>query len=106
MRATLDQKLAAISGFLVFCSIGACIAGAASAPAAAARSRQPEIAGINRVNKGDRLTVSLIPQAQRKSPPPADSMKTSLRRPPLGCDPAFSPVADPTRAGVYKRCAV
>ncbi|HUC52377.1 MAG TPA: hypothetical protein VMA30_23545 [Xanthobacteraceae bacterium] len=105
MRATFDQKLAAISGFLVLCSIGACIAGAASPPAAA-RSRQPDSANINRVNKGDRLMVPLIPQAQRKLPSPADSMKTSLQRPPLGCDPAFSPVADPTRAGIYKRCAV
>jgi hypothetical protein len=30
---------------------------------------------------------------------------SSRRQLPLGCDPAFSPIADPGRAGVYKRCA-
>jgi endonuclease YncB( thermonuclease family) len=105
MPATLDQKLVAISGFLVLCSVGACIAGVASAPAAA-RSTQTEITTVDRVNKGDQLTVSPVGQAQQKLAPPANSMKTSLQRPPLGCDPAFSPVADPTRAGVYKRCTV
>jgi hypothetical protein len=107
MRVSLDQKLMAAAGFLLFCSIGACVAGATNAPGApAARSAQSEIADINRVNKGDRLTISLIQQAQQKISPPAETAKVSLQRPPLGCDPAFSPVADPARAGIYKRCTV
>lgn len=106
MRASLDQKFAAMSGFLLFCSIGACIAGVANAPATAAHSTRTEIASINRINKADRLTAPPIRQAQQKLSPPAATMNTSLQRPPLGCDPAFSPVAEPTRAAVYKRCTV
>jgi hypothetical protein len=107
MRASLDQKFAAMSGFLLFCSIGACIAAVANAPAAAAHhSTQTEITDINRINKADRLTAPPIRQAQQKSSPPAATMKTSLQRPPLGCEPAFSPVAEPTRAAIYKRCTV
>ena len=51
----------------------------------------------NRTNKGDRLllkrtsTVSL----------PAMAVKA---RPPVGCDPAFSRVADPARAHIFGRC--
>ncbi len=106
MRATFDQKLVAASGFLIFCSIAACIVGATTAPGASARSAQTEITNVNRVNKSDPLTASPMQQTQLKSSPPDRDMKTSLQRPPLGCDPAFSPVADPMRAGVYKRCTV
>ncbi len=108
MRASFDQKLVAASGFLILCSIGACIVGATNAPGASVRSASSEVTDVNRINKGDQLTTSSIRQVhqsqaqQRLSP--AGGMKTSLQRPPLGCDPAFSPVADPTRAGVYKRC--
>ncbi|MGA8320194.1 MAG: hypothetical protein WBE48_02180 [Xanthobacteraceae bacterium] len=105
MRATFDQKLVAASGFLIFCSIAACIVGATNAPGASARGAQTEITNVNRVNKGDQLTASPVRQVQQGLSP-AESMKTSLQRPPLGCDPAFSPVADPTRATIYKRCTV
>ena len=43
----------------------------------------------------------------RKKPALPASIKASstLKKPvPLGCDPAFSPVADPAHADVYKRC--
>jgi len=106
MRATFDQKLAAASGFLIFCPIAACIVGAASAPRASAHSAQTEITSVNRVNKGDQLTASPTRQVQQRLSSPAESTKTSLQRPPLGCDPAFSLVADPTRATIYKRCTV
>jgi hypothetical protein len=111
MRPSLDQKLMTASAFLIFCSIGACIVGATTAPGASARGAPAEITDVNRINKGDQLTAPAISQAQqRQTQPllssPADSMKTSLQRPPLGCDPAFSPVADPAQAGVYKRCTV
>jgi hypothetical protein len=104
MRATFDQKLVTASGFLIFCSVAACIVGAASAPRASARA-PTEITNVNRVNKSDQLTASPIRQVQQGSLP-AESLKTSLQRPPLGCDPAFSPVADPTRATIYRRCTV
>ncbi|MGA7431237.1 MAG: hypothetical protein WBW35_12470 [Xanthobacteraceae bacterium] len=106
MRATFDQKLVTASGFLIFCSIAACIVGATNAPGASARGAQTEITTVNRVNKGDQLTASPIQQTQQILSPSAESIKTSLQRPPLGCDPAFSPVADPMRATIYKRCTV
>jgi hypothetical protein len=106
MRASFDQKLVAASGFLIICSIGACIAGAMNAPGASAHNAQSEFTNVNRVNKGDQLTAAPIRQVQQGLSPLAESMKTSLQRPPLGCDPAFSPVADPARAAIYKRCTV
>jgi hypothetical protein len=61
-----------------------------------ARTAQQTVS-VNRTNKGDRLllkrtsTVSL----------PAMAVKA---RPPVGCDPAFSRVADPARAHIFGRC--
>lgn len=106
MRASFGQKVVAASGFLIFCSIGAGILSATNAPKALARSAQTKITDVNRTNKADQLTVAPARQAQQRLSPAADGMKTSLQRPPLGCDPAFSPVADPARAGIYKRCTV
>jgi hypothetical protein len=107
MRASFHQKCMAAIGFLLFCSIGACVASATNAPGAAVRGTQTEIAiNINRINKGDRVTPSLIQHAQRQLSPLAEGAKAQLQRPPLGCDPAFSSVADPGRAGIYKRCTV
>jgi len=106
MRASFDQKLLAASGFLVLCSIGACFLGMTNGAGAASRSVQTEITAVNRINKGDQLTPARIHQVQQRLAPPAGVIKTSLQRPPLGCDGAFSPVADPARAGIYKRCTV
>jgi hypothetical protein len=57
---------------------------------------------VNRTNKGDRLpqAASLRQPSSNLSP-----AKTALpKRTPLGCDPAFSPVADPERAHIFQRC--
>ena len=72
---------------------------------------QTEIVGVNRINKADQITASRVREVEQRLPAPATRMETSLQRPsfqapPLGCDPAFSPVADPMRAGIYKRCTV
>jgi hypothetical protein len=110
MRASFDQKLTAASAFLIVCSTAACIVGATNAPSAAARSAPAQIADVNHANKGDQLTgipaAMPVLQTQQKPSPPADRMKTSLQHPPVGCDPAFSPVADPALASIYKRCTV
>ncbi len=59
---------------------------------------------VNRTNKGDRLpSVATAKLFSRSAPSPAAF--STRQRPPLGCDPAFSPIADPARAGVYRRCA-
>ena len=106
MPASFGRMAAAASSFLIFCSFGVGILGAANTPPASARRTPTEITDVNRLNKADQLAASPARQAQQKTPPHADGAKTSLQHPPLGCDPAFSPVADPTRAGIYKRCTV
>jgi hypothetical protein len=104
MRASFHQKVVAASTFLIFCSVGAGVLGAMSAPAASIRGAQTGITDVNRVNKADPLTASPARQVRQRLSQAAETAQTS--RPPLGCDPAFSPVADPARAGIYKRCAV
>jgi hypothetical protein len=106
MPASFEQKLLAASGFLVLCSVAACFLGMTNGADAAARSVQSEITAVNRINKGDELTPALIHQVRQRLAPPAAVAKTSQGRPPLGCEGAFSPVADPARAGIYKRCSV
>jgi hypothetical protein len=61
---------------------------------------------VNRTNKGDQL-----PRVSTARQPPQDTISTEVTprssiRAPLCCDPAFSPVADPARAHIYKRCIV
>jgi hypothetical protein len=59
---------------------------------------------VNRINKGDRLpSVATAKSFLKGAPSTAASSRPRLL--PLGCDPAFSPIADPARAGIYKRCA-
>jgi hypothetical protein len=57
---------------------------------------------VNRVNKGDRLSPSSVDRLSHNS----TSMESvvPLKRVPVGCDPAFSPFADPALAHIYKRC--
>jgi hypothetical protein len=51
---------------------------------------------VNRATKGDRLPL------KRTS---AASLPVAAKaQPPVGCDPAFSRVADPARAHVFGRC--
>jgi len=59
---------------------------------------------VNRVNKGDRL--SQAPAGRSSHSSPSTEAVTPPKRVPLGCDPAFSPVADPAHANIYKRCIV
>jgi hypothetical protein len=53
---------------------------------------------INQTNKGDRLALPV--PSSRVSP----AATTPRQRVPFGCDPAFSPVADPALAHVFLRC--
>jgi hypothetical protein len=57
---------------------------------------------INRVNKGDRLTRTSIDRPLYNST--SIEVVVPHKRVPLGCDPAFSPFADPALAHIYKRC--
>jgi hypothetical protein len=79
------------------------IAGGVSAMTASNSHKSAVAVAVNRANKGDRLTPTVWFQ-----PPQLDTTSTRAKvepqRVPLGCEPAFSPVADPARAHIYKRC--
>ena len=62
------------------------------------------LVSVNRANKGDRL--SQAPAEQPAHSLPSTEAVVPPKRVPLGCDPAFSPVADPAHANIYKRCLV
>jgi len=80
--------------------------GAAISPAAT--GTEPSIkASVNRTHKGDRLPQ--VAMHHRQSPNNSlstETATTSPRRPPLGCDSAFSPISAPSLAHIFKRCMV
>jgi hypothetical protein len=59
---------------------------------------------INRTHKGDRLPQASMPHRYSKSSTSVENASVSPKRVPFGCDPAFSPFANPTRAGIIGRC--
>ena len=62
------------------------------------------LVSVNRVNKGDQLSPAPAERLSHSSP--STEAVVAPKRVPLGCDPAFSPVADPARGNIYKRCMV
>jgi hypothetical protein len=85
------------------CLIGG-VCGGVTAPGAAA-SDQTHLVSVNRASKGDQLPVIPTSTTELKSSSLTAMSPAPLKRPPLGCDPAFSSIADPIHAQVYKRCA-
>jgi hypothetical protein len=67
--------------------------------AGAALSTQIDIVSVDHTHKGDRLP--LVPRHTSKASSP---VVTTLSRPPLGCESAFSRAADPGRAHIFGRC--
>ena len=84
---------------------------AAPVPAAAANDRTPPVS-VNRYLKNDRLP--LLKSSDNSGPAGTGHViwwdlrglngSQAHRQVPVGCDPAFSPVASPSRAVVYGRC--
>jgi hypothetical protein len=89
---------AAIAIPLLACLIAGAFT-AATSTADAARSERADTQSVNRSTKGDRLALPTKFSAATPS-----SLVTNMRRPPVGCDPAFSRAADPARAHVFGRC--
>jgi hypothetical protein len=58
---------------------------------------------VNRANKADRLPQAPVVQTPRRqsAPTPVLRMQGGV---PVGCDRAFSPVADPANADVVRNC--
>jgi hypothetical protein len=54
---------------------------------------------VAHTHKGDRL-----PLAPKHIPTVPSPVVTALSRPPIGCEPAFSRVADPKRSYIFGRC--
>ncbi len=90
------KKLITSAG-LVFIATGAL--GTVTAPNGSG-GEHAALVSVDRANKGDRLSDALHPKAHVNSSLPT----TTPKRLPLGCDPAFSSLADPMRAQIYKRC--
>jgi hypothetical protein len=58
---------------------------------------------VNRANKADRLPQAPVVQAPRRQSAPTPVLRMEGRVP-VGCDRAFSPVADPANANVVRNC--
>lgn len=57
-----------------------------------------------KANGHDQQTQESVVEKNRSSSPSTETSPAPTKRIPLGCDPSFSPVADPTRAHIYERC--
>jgi hypothetical protein len=79
-----------VVGCLAVTGLAAAVHGAGAAAGAPSN-----IVSVDHTRKGDRLPV-----ASTVSSP----MVTTLSRPPIGCDPAFSRAADPKRSHIFGRC--
>lgn len=55
-------------------------------------------------NRHDRQTQESVVEKNRRLSPSTETSPAPTRPVPLGCDPSFSPVADPARAHIYRRC--
>jgi hypothetical protein len=60
---------------------------------------------VDRALKGDRLPLT-APAGAPLIGAPAPQRQQSREKVPIGCDGAFSPVASPLRANVFRRCTV
>jgi hypothetical protein len=88
---------------IVVVGVASCLAatglGAAMTGTGAALSGQPEMASVDRSHKGDRLL--LVPKHTSSV---SSRAVTTLSQAPMGCESAFSRVADPQRAHIFGRC--
>jgi hypothetical protein len=91
------HRRAIITG-LVCCLVAAGFALAVTG-AGSALSAQPDIISVDRTHKGDRSALSPKPTSNPSSP-----VVTTLARPPVGCESAFSRTVDPERAHIFGRC--
>jgi hypothetical protein len=63
----------------------------------------PSEKAINRLRKEDRLQEGLVAKQSPRFPSPFERALPASK-PILGCDPAFSSVADPARSHIFGRC--
>jgi hypothetical protein len=102
MRITFAyfKKIIVTAGFVL---VAASVLTEMTAPSGT-RDEQTASISVDRTSKRDRL-----PYASRSKAHVNSSLLTTTPQPPsqqrpLGCDSAFSSLADPTHAHIYKRC--
>jgi hypothetical protein len=99
MKIALKLGIAAVVlGSFAAATLGATL-GAMSAPHAT-NGASFEVS-VNRANKADRLE-SVVAKSSLVNAPRQSSMSTGRR--PVGCEPAFSPLAEPGRKQFFGRC--
>ena len=94
-RAAKTIALVGVIGCLAVTGFAAAVTGAG----AALSTQQHDIVSVDRTHKGDRL-----PLAPRHTSTVSPPVVTTLSRPPIGCEPAFSRAADPKRSHIFGRC--
>ena len=92
-RAAKSFAVIGVAGCLALTGLAAAVHGAG-----AAISTQSDVVLVDHTHKGDRL-----PLASKQTSPVSSPVVTTLSRP-IGCDPAFSRVADPKRSHIFGRC--
>ena len=93
-RAAKNIAAIGVVGCLVVAGFAAAVTGAG-----AALNSQSDGVSVDRTHKGDRL-----PQALKHTSIVSSPVVTTLSRPPIGCEPAFSRAADPKRSHIFGRC--
>ena len=93
-RAAKNIALIGIVGCLAVTGFAAAVTGAG-----AALNSQSDGVSVDRTHKDDRLPLAVEGTSTVSSP-----VVTTLSRPPIGCEPAFSRAADPKRAHIFGRC--
>jgi hypothetical protein len=93
-RAAKNIAIIGVVGCLAVTGLATAVSGAG-----AALGTQAGVVSVERSHKGDRL--QLAPKRTSTVPSP---VVTTLSRPPIGCEPAFSRAADPKRSHIFGRC--
>ena len=93
-RAARNAAVVGLVGCLAVTGFAAAVHGAG-----AASSIQSDIVSVDHTHKGDRL-----PLAPKNISTVSSPVVITLSRPPIGCEPAFSRVADPKRSHTFGRC--
>ena len=94
LRAARNVAVIGVVSCLAAIGFAAAVTGAGPA-----LSTQIDIVSVDHTHKGDRLP--LVPKHASKA---TSAVVTTLSRPPVGCESAFSRVADPKRSHVFGRC--
>jgi hypothetical protein len=93
-QATRNVAVIGVVSCLAAVAFAAAVTGAGPA-----LSTQINIVSVDHTHKGDRLP--LVPKHASKASSP---VVTTLSRPPIGCESAFSRAADPRRSHIFGRC--